>query len=202
MLSIVFQAGGKSQRMGRDKALVDFHGQPLIKHVIQRVERLADEILVTTNNPDSYKFLGLALFKDIFPDRGPLGGLYTALSAAHHPAVAVLACDMPFINPGLIEYQVDQINRLNADIVIPQTRSGLEPFHAVYRRDTCLEPLKTSLDSGKWRVDSWFPEVKVYAVSQDTLIKYDPQLLSFFNINTPQDLEYAVQISSNSGSGY
>jgi len=199
MLTIVFQAGGKSQRMGRDKALVDFHGQPLIKRVIQRVQHLADEIIVTTNNPDSYKFLGLPLFRDIFPGRGSLGGLYTALSAANRPTVAVLACDMPFVNPGLLEYQADQINRGNVDVVIPQTNAGWEPFHAVYRRDTCRESLKSALNSGKWRVDSWFPDVNVFPVPQDIWIKYDPQLLSFFNINTPQDLDYAVQIASNAG---
>jgi len=201
MLTIVFQAGGESQRMGSDKALIDYLGQPLIKHVIQRVEQLADQILVTTNDPDSYNFLGLPLFRDIIPDRGSLGGLYTAISAANHPLVAVLACDMPFLNPGLLEYEVDQINSRNVDVVIPQTNSGLEPFHAVYRRDTCLEPIKSSLDSGKWRVDSWFPEVNLHIISQNTLVKFDPQLLSFFNINTPGDLEDALQIASNTGKG-
>ncbi len=102
MLTVVIQAGGESRRMGQDKALLPFLGKPLIQRVIERVASLADELLVTTNRPEAYQFLDLPLFPDVIPGRGALGGLYTALSAASQPLVAVVACDMPFASPALL----------------------------------------------------------------------------------------------------
>ena len=185
--------------MGSDKAVVEFHGQPLIKHVINRVAHLADEILVTTNTPRSYEFLGLPLIKDRIPGRGALGGLYTALSAANHGIVAVFACDMPFLNPELLKYELDQIDNQGVDIVIPRTDTGNEPFHAVYRREACLNPVESALQAGNWRVDSWFSEVKLLTIPPNKLREYDPHLMSFFNINTPGDLAHAREIYSISG---
>ncbi len=103
MLTICVQAGGASSRMGEDKALKPFLGRPLIQRVIDRLSPIADEIIVTTNRPDDYSFLNLRLFPDLKPDRGALGGLYTAIASATHAQVAVVACDMPFASPMLIE---------------------------------------------------------------------------------------------------
>ena len=102
MLTVVIQAGGESRRMGQDKALIPFLGDHLIQRVRGRVAPLADELLVTTNQPQGYRFLGLPLFPDLIPGRGALGGLYTALSAASQPLVAVVACDMPFVNAEML----------------------------------------------------------------------------------------------------
>lgn len=196
MLTIVIQSGGESRRMGRDKGLVMFRGRPLIQRVIERVENTADELMVTTNSPENYLFLGLPLHKDIIPDRGALGGLYTALSAASHPLVAVLACDMPFINPALLNFEREQMGDRSIDIVIPRTSAGLEPFQAVYRRESCLPPIRSALDAGLWRVDGWFDEVNVLAVPPEQLRKFDPGLLSFMNVNTPEELKRAEEIAA------
>jgi molybdopterin-guanine dinucleotide biosynthesis protein A len=182
--------------MGRDKGLVLFKDRPLIERVINRVQNSADELLVTTNHPENYSFLGLPLHKDIVPNRGALGGLYTALSAASNPLVAVLACDMPFINVALLEYERDQMVNEPYDIVIPKTNAGLEPFHAVYRRVTCLHPIKSALDAGLWRVDCWFKNMKVLIIPPVQLRRYDQRLLSFLNVNTPNELKKAEQIAS------
>ena len=95
MLTICVQAGGESSRMGQDKALMPFLGRPLIQRVTDRLAPIADEVIVTTNHPEDYRFLGLPLFPDLKPGRGALGGLYTALSSATCESVAVVACDMP-----------------------------------------------------------------------------------------------------------
>ena len=95
MLTVCIQAGGQSSRMGEDKALKPFLGRPLIQRVIERLSPVADELIVTTNRPDDYRFLRLALRADLKPGRGALGGLYTAIASAAHPIVAVVACDMP-----------------------------------------------------------------------------------------------------------
>ncbi len=108
MRSLVIQAGGQSRRMGQDKALLPFLGQPLIQRGITRLSHLADEVLVTTNHPENYSFVGLPLYPDIIPDRGALSGLYTALHAAHYDTVMVVACDMPFVSPALLGAQADK----------------------------------------------------------------------------------------------
>jgi molybdopterin-guanine dinucleotide biosynthesis protein A len=194
MFTIVIQAGGESRRMGQDKALLPFLGQPLIERILERTSGLADEILVTTNNPGALQFLGVPLYPDLLPDRGALGGLYTALSAASHSLVGIVACDMPFLNPDLLAFEREKLMETKADVVIPETGSGLEPFHAVYRRSTCLEPVKSALDAGKWRVDAWFYQIKLLALTSEEMRLYDPQLVSFWNVNTPEDLLHAQKM--------
>ena len=196
MLTVAVQAGGESHRMGRDKALLPFLGKPLIARVLERVAPVADEVLVTTNQPQEYGFLGVALFQDLKPGRGSLGGLFTALSAASQPLVAVLACDMPFVNADLLAAERDLLLATQADIAIPRTSGGLEPFHAVYRRDTCLPAIAAALEADLWRVDAWFPQVDLRALSLDEIRRYDPQLLCFLNVNTPEELEDAVRLAA------
>lgn len=195
MLSVAIQAGGESSRMGRDKGLVPFLGQALILRVIERVVPLADEVLVTTNQPEEYRFLGLPLFEDLIPDRGALGGLYTALSVAQHASVAIVACDMPFVNPGLLELAQNRLLEQGVDAVMPETEHGMEPFHAVYLRKTCLQAVEAALQAGKWRLISWLPDVRVARISGEEILRYDPQQLAFFNVNTPEDLHQAEQLA-------
>lgn len=193
MLTLAIQAGGSSSRMGRDKALLPFLGQPLIQRVAARLAGLADETLVTTNHPEDYHFLGLPLFADPIPERGALGGLYTALSAATHPLVVVVACDMPFVNPRLLSAQVELLTSTSADLIIPHSPEGLEPFHAVYRREVCLPRVLEALEAGQWRVDAWFRQVRTRTLSPEEIQPYDPHRLCFLNINTPEELQLAQQ---------
>jgi molybdopterin-guanine dinucleotide biosynthesis protein A len=195
MFTVVIQAGGESRRMGQDKGLLTFMGQPLVARAMERLAPIADEAIVTTNRPQDYAFLGVPLFTDRIPGRGALGGLYTALSAARYPYVAVVACDMPFVNPRLLAAQRDLLARTQSDIVIPHLEGGIEPFHAVYRRQICLPPIEEALAADKWRADAWFHRVKVYLMRGDEIVKYDPALLSFWNVNTPEEIEEALQIA-------
>lgn len=194
-LSVVVQAGGESRRMGRDKGLLPFQEGTLIQRVLERVTPIADEVLVTTNNPESYRFLKLLLYPDIYPGRGALGGLYTAINAAAHPLVAAVACDMPFVNADLLNHQRELLISTQSDVVIPQTGEGLEPFHSIYRRSTCLPAIEAALEDDKWRVDAWFSRVKIQQLKPEGIKIYDPDMLSFFNINTPDDLQTALQIA-------
>ena len=195
MLSIVIQAGGESRRMGKDKGLVDFLGRPLIARIVERLLPIADELLVTTNRPEAYQFLGVPLFADLVSGRGALGGLYTALISARHPLVGVVACDMPFISPRLMATERDILEATRADVAVPRTEYGLEPFHAIYRRDNCLPPLQSALQAGKWRVDSWFSQVRLQIISLPEIQKVDPHLLSYRNVNTPEELAEAAQLA-------
>jgi len=188
MLSLVIQAGGESRRMGTDKALLPFLGQPLILRPLTRLASIADEVMVTSNQPENYLFLGLSPVRDLLPGLGALGGLYTALSAARYPYVAVVACDMPFASLEILALELILLQETGADAVIPRSEAGTEPFHAVYRRETCLPQVHAALQADKRRVDAWFERVNIRYVEEEEIITYDPGRLAFFNINTFEEL--------------
>lgn len=196
MLSVVIQAGGQSTRMGEDKALKPFLGRPLIQRVIERIEPIADEIIVTTNRPHDYTFLGLRLIPDLIAGRGALGGLYTALASARGDMAAVVACDMPFASASLIQAATGLLVGEQADVVIAKTEEGHEPFHAVYRPATCVPAIQSAIEADKWKVISWFPSVKVRELSPDEVRMFDPSGLCFWNVNTPEDFSEAERLAS------
>ena len=191
MLTIAIQAGGESRRMGQNKALTPFLGRPLIERVYRRVLPVADEVLVTTNQVEGFEFLGVRLAADLLPGRGALGGLYTAIAAAAQPLVAVVACDMPFINPAVLAAERDLLLANDVDVVIPCSPEGLEPLHAVYRREVCLPAIAAALQEDKKRLISWFPAVRVFEFAAADVLQLDPNFYTFLNINTPDELSAA-----------
>ncbi len=195
MLTLAIQAGGESRRMGSDKALLLFLGQPMILRLLNRLASIADEVLITSNQPENYRFLGLSPIPDLLPGFGALGGLFTALSAAGHPYVAVVACDMPFASPELFAVELAILRETGADAVIPRSEAGTEPFHAVYRRDTCLPHIQTALDAGKRRVDAWFSQVNIRYLAPHEYLPYDPDQRAFLNINTLDELKETERIA-------
>jgi molybdopterin-guanine dinucleotide biosynthesis protein A len=191
MLTVAIQAGGQSRRMGRDKGLVLLNGKPLVRHLLDRVADLGDEILITTNRPEDYAFLGMRLAPDESPGAGALSGLRTALKAAHGDKVLVLACDMPFVSRPLLMYLIGLAPQ--ADVVIPRPAGEYEPMHAVYDRG-CLSEIEVSLEAGDMRMISFFSRVNVLPVEDDILERLDPGRRSFFNVNTPADLAQAERL--------
>ena len=205
MLTVVIQAGGQSTRMGEDKALKIFLGRPLIQRVIDRLSPIADEIIVTTNRPADYTFLDtstgsvrrLRLVSDLKPGRGALGGLYTALFAARHPVVAVVACDMPFASAGLFEASYRVLAEEGADVVIPKSEEGYEPVHAVYRRETCVPAIESAINADQWKMIAWFPHVKVRVLTMEEINSSDPDGLAFWNVNTPEEFAEAERLATS-----
>jgi molybdopterin-guanine dinucleotide biosynthesis protein A len=202
MLTVVIQAGGQSSRMGEDKALKPFLGHPLIQRVIERLASIADEMIVTTNRPAEYGFLNTSpgsvqarLVPDLRPGRGALGGLYTAISSATSPFVAVVACDMPFASKNFFESAYRLMVKEEADVIIAKTDEGYEPFHALYRRETCLPVIEAAIDADQWKVIAWFPQVKVRILSPDEVKEFDPSGLCFWNVNTPEDFAKAEELA-------
>lgn len=194
MLTVCIQAGGVSSRMGEDKALKLFLGRPLIQRVIDRLKPIADELIVTTNRPDDFSFLGLRLFSDVKPGRGALGGLYTAIASAAHPLVAVIACDMPFASADLIQSSVKIMGKENAALVIAKNDEGYEPLHAVYRRETCLPAIESAIEANQWRVVSWIPQVNARVLTAEEIKSADPEGLAFWNVNTPEEFARAEEL--------
>lgn len=195
MLTVCIQAGGASSRMGEDKALKPFLGRPLIQRVIERLTPIADEVIVTTNRPAEYAFLGLRLFSDLMPGRGALGGLYTAIASASRPFVAVVACDMPFASARLIAAMNRLLVQQEADVAIARSQEGYEPFHAVYRRDTCLPAIESAIRADQWKVIAWFPHVRVRELTPDEVRSLDPNGLAFWNVNTPAEFAEAERLA-------
>jgi molybdopterin-guanine dinucleotide biosynthesis protein A len=202
MLTVVIQAGGVSSRMGEDKALKLFLGRPLIQRVIERMSPIADEIIVTTNRPADYAFLAksgdfaLRLIADLRPGRGALGGLYTAIASAAHPLAAVVACDMPFASAMFFEGARKLMAGEDADVVIAKNNEGYEPFHALYRRETCLPAIESAIEADQWKVISWFSKVKVRTLDPGEVNSFDPSGLCFWNLNTPEEFLQAEQRAS------
>lgn len=189
-VTLAIQAGGRSSRMGRDKGLVELGGRPLVRHVMDRLGMLADEILVTTNDPSAYAGLGVPTAADEDPGAGALDGLRTALRAAQGERVLVCACDMPFASRPLAQAMLGLVD--SADAVVPRVAGEFEPLFAVYVR-ACLPAIERALADGRRRVISFFPEVRVHALEEADLRSIDADPWSFFNVNTPSDLELAEQ---------
>jgi molybdopterin-guanine dinucleotide biosynthesis protein A len=200
MLSVVIQAGGRSSRMGSDKALVLLGGKTMIEHVLARVAGLGDEIIITTNNPGELGRFGLPLVADPIPGAGALFGLQTALAAAHESHVLLAACDMPFLQRPLLERLIALAPR--ADVVVPRIEGRFEPLLAVYARTPCLEAVQRAIDAGERRMISFFPQVEVLALDEEQLRPFDPHQTSFFNVNTPEDLRRAEEMLAAPGQSY
>jgi molybdopterin-guanine dinucleotide biosynthesis protein A len=198
MLTVCIQAGGASSRMGEDKALKTFLGRPLVQRVIERLAPVAEELIVTTNRPEEYRFLDLRLVADLKPGRGALGGLYTAIASASLPMVAVVACDMPFASPSLIRAASRLLIEEEVDVVIPRSEEGYEPLHAVYRRETCMPAIEAAIAADQWKVIAWFPQVKVRVLTLAEAKMHDPSGLAFWNVNTPEEFSRAEEIAKAS----
>ncbi|MCP5097351.1 MAG: molybdenum cofactor guanylyltransferase [Chloroflexi bacterium] len=184
--TIAIMAGGKSSRMGSDKSFIPFQGRPMIEIVRERVAGLAAETILITNKPDEYAHLNLPMFGDVYPDKGPLGGIYTAVHHATHPHTLVVACDMPWLNRDLLVYMITQ--QETADIVIPRPQKFPEPLHAIYSK-VCLAPIEANIKADRLKITGFFGKVSVNYLGQDVIGKFDGDGRSFANINTPTDLE-------------
>lgn len=205
-LSGVILAGGESRRMGEDKAFLQVGGQLLVERVLEAVSAVADETIIVANTPEKYADFPARLASDVYPGTGALGGIYTGLLVAEHPRSLVVACDMPFLNVGLLRYMAGQpwqydavIPYLGEDEPSAETQTtakarDLHPLHAVYSK-RCLGPIKKAIDRGDLRTIAFLPEVDVRFVSRQEIHRFDPEHRSFFNANTPEELSYARELS-------
>lgn len=192
MVSIVIQSGGQSSRMGEEKGLVSFCDKPLIQNVLERVAHLGDEVIIVTNKPELYKFLGIKTVTDIYENYGALAGLHSGLSHATYDLVINLACDIPYVDPSLVAFLVDELKQNpQADVVIPKTELGFEPMQAVYRKSRCLPAVELMINKGKRRMISWFDLVTVQEINEPKLRSFDKDLKTFLNLNSKHDLQLA-----------
>ena len=185
-------AGGKGLRLGRDKALVDLDGENLLQRVISRLGFLNSEIiLVTAGGEQSFNIANhpkLKIVTDIYSGKGPLVGIYSGLVSSSSFYNLIVACDMPFLNRHLIGYMLDISN--GCDITIPRLENMFEPLHAVYSK-SCVRAIEKLLAEDSLKIDRLLKMVKVRYVEAGEIDRFDPEHLSFFNVNTKADLDIA-----------
>jgi len=179
-------AGGRSRRMGTDKALLLLDGTPLIEHVIARLRPLIPEILIVGDPAGAYGCFGVPVISDPSPDQGPLAGIRTALMNTDAPLVFCCACDMPFLETALVGHLLALAER-GAAAVVPRVRGEREPLCAVYTREA-LPAIEAELATGGHRILDVFLRMPMHYVEEDELRHYDQALRSFVNVNTPDDL--------------
>jgi len=185
-ISAVVLAGGQSSRLGSDKSFLLMEDQPLVAHTVRKLAVLSDDLIVVTNDPARYKPLALPvrLVPDEKPGVGALMGIYSGLKAVHHSQALIVACDMPFLNLSLLRYMLPLAG--GHDIVIPRLGEFLEPLHAIYTK-ACLPAIACLLEQGRRQITAFFHEVRVRYVEAGEIDRFDPDHLSFINVNTPQD---------------
>ena len=187
-LTVAILAGGQSSRMGTDKSFVLFQGRPMIEIVRELVMDLGDELILITNKPDAYAYLGLPMFGDVYPDHGSLGGIFTAVYYAAQPYTLVVACDMPWLNRLLLAHMISL--RHTADVVVPRWQKYPEPLHAIYSK-ACLASIEANLKAQRLKIAGFFDQVEVHFVEREIIERFDPDGRSFANVNTPNDLHGA-----------
>ena len=201
----VILAGGKSRRMGQNKALIQLGENSLIEHVIRRTRLVADELLLITNSPAEYTHLNVPMHGDIVSGTGALGGIYTGLTHASYDVVLCVGCDNPFLVPNLLTYLVSVLG--DYDAVMPYTssrnenigvtnpsystdQSTLQTLCAAYSK-RCLPIIEQMLNEPELRVHALQERANILTLAPEIWKAYDSEGHSFFNVNTPEDFEKA-----------
>lgn len=193
MCTSIIIAGGKSLRIGENKALLKFNGFTLIDLIVNKLITKFKHIIVSTNNPEQYSFLGekVIFVKDKYTDRGGLEGIYRGLITSKSEYNFVVSCDLPFLNMDLIGYIWEK--RKNFDVVvIKRNNDEIEPFYGVYSKN-CISKIKKNLEQRNLRIISFYPEVRVKYINEKEILKFDLNL-SLFNLNTLDDYKKALEI--------
>lgn len=191
----VILSGGLATRFsGENKAFIQVGGKPILHYIVSIFRELFEEILLVTNDPLAYAEWDLQIVTDHYNVRSSLTGLHTGLFYATRKAAFFTASDTPFLKSRLIELILSSFDA-KTDVVIPQTKAGFEPLCAVYSKN-CLKPAEWCLTHNHFKIQRFFDRVRVKTIQETLLRQYDPDLVSFFNINTPEDLERANQMIS------
>ena len=198
-ITSIILAGGRSSRLGREKLAEVIAGKSLIERAISSLSSLSQEILIVISQKQARSSLSLYTYPeaktvvDLYSGKGSLIGIYTGLTHSTNFLNLVVACDMPFLNLALLRYMVDISPGF--DVVIPRIGDQMEPLHAVYSRN-CIGPMEKLIEKGNLKITGFFDSVKVRYVEKEEQDRFDPERLSFFNINTEADLKRARTLAA------
>ncbi len=184
-MAAIILAGGKSVRMGENKAFIEVDGLPIITRIYTLLKDLFQEVIIVTNQKDSFRNFDSKIYTDLLPDKGALGGLYTGIFFSSFQYSFCVACDMPFIKKSLVQYIIQ--NTKGEDVIVPRTSDGLQPLHAIYSKN-CLKPMRKIIEQGKYKIIDFYHLVRVKIVEENDFLTLDPLRESFINVNTPEEL--------------
>lgn len=185
-LSAILLCGGRSDRMGLNKGLIEWKGQPLIVRLAELLEELFGDVLLITGQERRYtELIDLPILKDKMEGLGPLGGIYTGLLASGNEHNLVAACDMPQVKPELLKLLVGEID--DSPLIVPQVGGFLEPLLAVYSK-RCISKIEHLFQLEKLKPLDLLELLPAKIIPEEKLRKVDPGLESFFNLNAPEDL--------------
>jgi molybdopterin-guanine dinucleotide biosynthesis protein A len=181
----IILSGGKSTRMGENKAFIEIEGVPIIRRIYTLFKELFQEVVIVTNQQELFKNFDSKIYSDLLPNKGALGGLYTGLFFSTFPYSFCVACDMPFIKKPLVQYIINNI--VGEDVIVPRTKDGLQPLHAVYSKN-CIDPIKKIMEQGKYKIIDFYNLVNVKIIDEKDFTLFNSFRESFINVNTPQEL--------------
>lgn len=184
----IILAGGRNTRIGTNKALLKVDGGTIIENTATVLSPLFESLIVVTNSPDSYEFLGLKTVPDLEPGKGPLVGIYSGLLASSDKWNFVVGCDMPFLSRELIAFMSKFCDA--SDVVVPRLDSYYESLHAFYN-ESCLDSMKQQIESGNLKINSLFATLRLHEITREEIERFGDTHTLFFNVNTLSDLEFA-----------
>lgn len=186
----IILSGGKSSRMGTNKSLLKINQKPNIERIKEELEKLVSEIILVSNDPDTYQFLQVKTVSDVYPGQGPLAGIHAGLLASPYDVNLVVACDMPFISTelGSILLRASE----NYDAVLPVIFGKHQPLFAVYRKDICAK-IETCIHEQELTVRGLLNQLNVRYITESDLPEHIQHQLDkyFFNMNRPEEYEVA-----------
>jgi molybdenum cofactor guanylyltransferase len=187
-VSAAILAGGHGERLGHDKAILELGGQTLVERMVDRLAPLCNDVMVVLRADQHLEGIIARKVTDTPPYAGVLAGIAAGLAAARHEWCIVVACDMPFVSLPLLTHMLTLTD--SYDAVVPRLEVGFEPLHALYHQ-RCLPSLLQALAKGQQRVVSFYEPLTIRYLKLAEIIPFDPELRSFFNVNTPEDLAQA-----------
>ncbi|MBI4115636.1 MAG: molybdenum cofactor guanylyltransferase [Candidatus Omnitrophica bacterium] len=185
-LTAIILAGGKSLRMGRDKSFLNWNGKSLIEHMVENLKKIADDVIIVAKNRERFLFLDIPIYEDLSPLSSPLVGMYTGLSHTKTEFNFMVACDMPFVRSEVVRRLFDSL--ADYDAVLPESLSGLEPLHGIYRKG-CRRVFKVHIQCNSLRIQDALKDLKVLTIPRGEWS--DEEFASFSNLNTPYEYQKA-----------
>ena len=190
----VILAGGESTRMGKNKAFIEINGKRIIDRTVSLFREVFDDVLLVTNTPLDYIELKVRIVTDLVSGKGSLGGIYTGLFFSSSPKAFFVGCDMPFLDRRVIQYFLGLAQ--TADIVVQRTKDYWQPLHAIYPR-TLLKPIERLLQQGELKIIKTYQGMRVREVTGKELKRFDPDLHTLSNFNTPEELKKLLETYPN-----
>ena len=190
----VILAGGESTRMGKNKAFIEINGKRIIDRTVSLFREVFDDVLLVTNTPLDYIELKVRIVTDLVSGKGSLGGIYTGLFFSSSPKAFFVGCDMPFLDRRVIQYFLGLAQ--TADIVVQRTKDYWQPLHAIYPR-TLLKPIERLLQQGELKIIKTYQGMRVREVTGEELKRFDPDLHTLSNFNTPEELKKLLETYPN-----